>query len=499
MVLLAAASASADDDQRHGAPRVVLLASPGAGHLIPLAEMARRLATDHHGVAPTLVTFAGAAATAEYSAVLSSLPASVATARLPAVPFDDLPADAPVEAVLFELVRRSLPSLRDLLLRWSQTGAVAALVPDFFCVAALTVAEELGVPGYVFLPCSLAALAVMRRAVELHDGDNGDGDYRALPDPLELPGGVSLVNADLPNEFRYATSPVYGQLIETGRLYRRAAGILSNTFQSLERAVVEDMSQKGTGFPPVYAVGPFVRSSSDEESSSACLEWLDKQPAKSVVFVSFGSGGTLSVSQTRELAAGLEMSGHRFLWIVRMPSLNGEAFTFRRNGVGVGDADIDDPLDFLPDGFVERTRDRGLAVAAAWLPQVRVLGHDATAAFVSHCGWNSTLESVSAGVPMVAWPLHAEQRMNAVILEDSVGVALRPRRREAAAVIGREEIAAAVKEVMEEEGRGGGVRRRAREMKEEAARAWSPEGSSRRALEEVAGKWKAAAAAAASK
>ncbi|CAD6215342.1 unnamed protein product [Miscanthus lutarioriparius] len=120
-------------------------------------------------------------------------------------------------------------------------------------------------------------------------------------------------------------------------------------------------------------------------------EWLDRQPTGSVVYVSFGSAGTLSVEQTAELAAGLEDSGHRFLWIVRMPSLEGE----HSDGMGRksrGGGDENDPLAWLPEGFLERTRGRGLAVAS-WAPQVRVLSHPATAAFVSHCGWNSTLES----------------------------------------------------------------------------------------------------------
>ncbi|XP_006648495.2 hydroquinone glucosyltransferase-like [Oryza brachyantha] len=471
-------------------PHVVLLASPGAGHLIPLAELARRL-VKHHGVAATLVTFADLDAPDARSAVLSSLPASVATAVLPALPLDDLPADTPLETLLIELVHRCLPHLREML---RSIRLLAALVPDFFCSAALSVADELGVPGYIFFPSSLAAMSVMSRTVELHDGA-ATGEYRALPDPLELPGGVSLRNAEVPDAFRDSTLPVYGHLVETGRQYRRAAGILVNTFTELEPAAAEDskkVAEKGS-FPPAYPVGPFVRSSSDEASESACLEWLDLQPPLSVVYVSFGSAGMLSVEQTRELAAGLEMSGHRFLWIVRMPSLNGETFALH-NGED-GRSHGEDPLAWLPDGFLERTSSRGLAVAA-WAPQVRVLSHPATAAFVSHCGWNSTLESVAAGVPVIAWPLHAEQKMNAVVLEESVGVALRPRAREeeeddaGGALVTRGEIAAAVKELMDGE-KGRVVRRRARDMEQVAGRVWSPEGSSRRALEEVAAKWKA--------
>lgn len=127
-------------------------------------------------------------------------------------------------------------------------------------------------------------------------------------------------------------------------------------------------------------------------------------------------------------------------------------------------------------------------ISSSW----QVLAHRAVACFVSHCGWNSTLESVAAGVPMVAWPLYAEQKMNAAILTEVTGVALRPAARgNGHGLVTREEIAASVKELMEGE-KGSAVRGRTRELREASKRAWSSEGSSRRALGEVAGKLKAA-------
>ncbi|KAI5010716.1 hypothetical protein ZWY2020_012853 [Hordeum vulgare] len=462
------ASAGAASSERH----VVLLASPGAGHLIPLAELARRL-VEHHGFAATLVTFTDLSS----PEALSGVPACVATATLPSVPLDDLPAGTPMETVLFQLVHRSVPSLRALL---RSVGApLVALVPDFFCSAALPLAAELGVPGYVFVPSNLATIALMRVTLDLHEGVP-QGEYRDLPETIELPGGVLLRRTDLPRSFQSSREPVYGHLVEEGRRYLRADGFLVNTFYEMEPAIVEEFKQAAErgALAPVFPVGPFVRpstSSDDATGSTACIEWLDGQPTGSVVFVSFGSGGSLTMEQTAELAAGLEASGHRFLWVVRMPNLD--------DGNDHGDRGGKNPLAWLPEGFLERTKDKGLAVAA-WAPQVRVLSHPATAVFVSHCGWNSALESVSAGVPMVAWPLYAEQRMNAVVLEGSVGVALRPRARE------RGEIAAVVKELMEGADKGRAVRRQAGDLQQAAARAWSPEGSSRRALEQVAAAWK---------
>ncbi|XP_048560544.1 hydroquinone glucosyltransferase-like [Triticum urartu] len=475
----ASAAAAPPAERLAARPHVILLASPGAGHLIPLAELARRL-VELHGFAATIVTFTNFSA----PELLACLPASVATVALPAVQMDDLPKNG---GVLVELTRRSLPNIRALVRSISNstsTAPLAALVADFMCSTALPIAAELGVPGYLFVPSNLAHVALTRYVIEINEGV-APGEYRDLAVPLELPGGVSLRHADLPDGYR-SKHEGYVQTVEWSRCHCLGDGVLVNTFYEMEPATVEAFKQlavpeQGSGaffFPPVFPVGPSVRRPDRHEPTagefSPCLEWLDRQPAGSVVYVAFGSRGALSVEQTAELAAGLETSGQRFLWVVRMPSTAGG----------------DDPLAWLPEGFLARTSGRGLAVAA-WAPQVRVLAHPATAAFVSHCGWNSTLESVGCGVPMLAWPLYAEQRMNALLLEQNLGMALRvpPSREDGRCLVTRHEIAKAVKELMEGDQK---VRRRAEDLQKAAARAWLPEGPSRRALEEVAVKWKAA-------
>ncbi|KAE8778640.1 hydroquinone glucosyltransferase-like [Hordeum vulgare] len=475
-------------DEPRPLPHVVLLASPGMGHLIPLAELARRLAVDH-GFTATIVTLTNLSDAAADAAVLSSMPAPVSTAVLPAVALDDLPPDVGFGTLMFELLRRSLPHLRALMGSASLASPAAALVCDFFGTAALPLAADLGVPGYVFFPNSFTLVSVMRHLAELHDGA-APGEHRDLPDTLRLQGCVPLRHAELPDGFRDRADPVYAYLVEEARRYGRADGFLVNSFEELEPAVAEafDRDAADGAFPPVYPVGPFVRSSSSSEEADEldCLGWLDRQPAGSVVYVSFGSGGALTVEQTAELAAGLEASGHRFLWVVRMPSHDGNNYALGADG---GHRSNDDPLAWLPEGFLERTKGRGLAVAG-WAPQVTVLAHPATAGFMSHCGWNSTLESLACGVPMITWPLYAEQKMNAAILTELTGVALRPAVSREDGFVSAEEVAATVRELMEGE-KGRAVRRRARQLQEATARACTPEAPSRRALEKVAGKWKA--------
>ncbi|XBI35138.1 hypothetical protein VPH35_120866 [Triticum aestivum] len=204
----------------------------------------------------------------------------------------------------------------------------------------------------------------------------------------------------------------------------RSQGIIVNTFRSLESRAVDAISV-GLCTPPslptphVYCIRPLIKSEEvGVKHDQECLTWLDTQPKASVVFLCFGSRSLFSANQTRELAIGLEASGKRFLWVVRSPprDIDGPAKKLDK----LPDPDLDA---LLPEGFLERTKGTGLVVKS-WAPQRDVLAHDAVGAFVTHCGWNSVLDTLMAGVPMLAWPLYAEQRVNRVFLEKELGLAV---------------------------------------------------------------------------
>jgi hypothetical protein len=246
-------------------------------------------------------------------------------------------------------------------------------------------------------------------------------------------------------------------------------GILVNTFESLEARAVAALGDPrclpaGRVMAPVYCLGPFLGGIGEAKERHGCLAWLEVQPDRSVVFLCFGSTGAANHSeeQIKEIAVGLEKSSHRFLWVVRAPH---------------GDKPDLDAL--LPAGFLDRTDGRGLVVKQ-WAPQAEVLGHGATGAFVTHCGWNSVLEGVTAGVPMLCWPLHSEQKMNKLHMVGEMGVA--------AEMVGWQEglveaseVERKVRMVMEtEEGRE--LRARVSAHKEASAAAWDDGGSSRAAF-----------------
>lgn len=233
----------------------------------------------------------------------------------------------------------------------------------------------------------------------------------------------------------------------------------------------------------MYPVGPIIQTGSNSRvNGSECLRWLDTQPPNSVLYVSFGSGGSLSGDEINELALGLELSNLRFLWV------NVKAPNDRATASYLSGPENEHPENFLPKGFIERTRDRGL-VMCSWAPQVEVLSHNATGGFLSHCGWNSILESVVNGVPMIAWPLFAEQRTNAAMLVDGLKVAMRAEVNENSGIVKKEEIAKVIKSLMEGE-EGKEIRRRMKNLKEAAACAVMEDGSSTKTLSELALKWK---------
>lgn len=242
-----------------------------------------------------------------------------------------------------------------------------------------------------------------------------------------------------------------------------------NTFSELESKIIDSFSSSSQ-FPPVYAVGPILNlkpNNSDESSErSEILRWLDQQPFESVVFLCFGDWGSFNQEQVKEIAIGLEQSGYRFVWSLRQPSSPKGEFQ-----------DPDYIKEVVPEGFLDRTA--GIGRVIGWAPQVEILGHPATGGFISHCGWNSILESVWLGVAIGAWPMYAEQELNAVEMEVELGLAVEIWSETGDGVVGAEKIKSGIKELM---GGDGEVRKMVKVKSEESRRSVMENGSSFTAL-----------------
>ncbi|GAV72129.1 UDPGT domain-containing protein [Cephalotus follicularis] len=374
----------------------------------------------------------------------------------------------------------SLSSLRDLLKSMIASTRLVALVVDFFGTDAFDVANGVNLPSYLFFPSPAMILSFCFYLPKLDEMVSCQ--YRDLREPIQIPGCVAIPGKDLVEAVEDRKSDTYKWFLQICKMYSLAKGIVVNSFMDLEPGAIKAL-QEEPGCPPIYPVGPFVRTGSSDTvgDGSHCIIWLDDQLRGSVLFVSFGSGGTVSRYQLIELALGLEKSGQRFLWVVKSPDDESAKAVF------FGVSSLNDLLNYLPDGFLERTKGRGLVVPS-WAPQAQILSHDSTGGFLTHCGWNSTLESIVNGVPLIAWPLFAEQKMNAVMLTEDIKVALSPKFDENGLVV-REEIAKVVNILMEgEEGKQIGIRMQ--HLKEAAVKALKQEGSSAKALSELALNWK---------
>lgn len=466
-------------------PRVLLLCSPCMGHLIPFAELARRLVADHGLAATLLFASATSAPSEQYLAVAAAVPDAIDLVALPAPPpVAALPPSTPTRERVELAVVSNVPRIREIARELGAAAPLVALVVDMVGVVARDVAAELGVPLYMFFTSPWMTLSLLLHLPEI-DATRA-GEHRDATEPIRLPGCVPIHAHDLPlSMLADRSSNTYAGFLSMAKDVARVDGILVNTFHELEPAVGEGLDGLQLQLP-VHPVGPLVWTRPvGVDNDHKCMSWLDQQPRGSVVYVSFGSGGTLTWQQTAEMALGLELSQCRFIWAVKRPHQSSTIGAFF--GTQKGDEHI--PLDFLPEGFMERTRGMGL-VTQSWSPQTAILGHPSIGCFVTHCGWNSVLESVMNGVPMVAWPLYAEQNMNAAMMEVQVGVAVRAKVG-ADRFIRKEEVANGIRRAMvgEEAER---LRKRSSELRGQSAHALSKDGCSTHVLAQIANNWKCA-------
>jgi pathogen-inducible salicylic acid glucosyltransferase len=227
---------------------------------------------------------------------------------------------------------------------------------------------------------------------------------------------------------------------------------------------------------PLRTIGPTIpsmfldnRIENDKEyglsifkpNTDTYMKWLNDRSKGSVVYVSFGSMAALKVEQMEEIAWGLRMSNRCFLWVVRASE-----------------------EEKLPKNFVEETSEKGLVVR--WCPQLEVLTHEAVGCFVTHCGWNSTLEALSSGVPMVAVPHWSDQSTNAKYIMDIWKMGLKPPVDEKG-LVKQEAIEYCIGEIMEGE-RGEEIKKNALKWRKLAKEAVDEGGSSDKNIEEFVAK-----------
>ncbi|KAE8645802.1 7-deoxyloganetin glucosyltransferase isoform X1 [Cucumis sativus] len=257
-------------------------------------------------------------------------------------------------------------------------------------------------------------------------------------------------------------------IIQEMKRSREASTIILNTFDAIEGDVKDSLSSI---LQSIYTIGPLhmLGNQIDDEKLTAigsnlwaeeseCIEWLNSKQPNSVVYVNFGSITVMTPQQMVEFAWGLADSGKSFLWITR-PDLI------------VGDSAI------MPQEFVTQTKDRSLI--ASWCSQEQVLNHPSIGGFLTHSGWNSTLESICAGVPMISWPFFAEQQTNCRYCCTEWGIGM-----EIDNNVKRNEVEELVRELMDGE-KGKKMKENVMYLRSKAEEAYKPGGSAYKQLDKL--------------
>ncbi|XP_062212462.1 UDP-glycosyltransferase 83A1-like [Phragmites australis] len=379
---------------------VLVLPMPCQGHVTPLMELSHRLVD--HGFEVTFVN-----TEVDHALVVAALQASSGGEaalgdgiRLASIP-DGLADDEDRKDLnkLIDAYSRHMPGYLERLIADMEAAGrprVKWLVGDVNMGWSFEVAKKLGIRVASFWPASLACLAIMLKIPKLiEDGLLNDNGLPQRHETFQLaPGMAPLHTSQL--SWNNAGAPegqhiIFDLITRNNRLNDLAEMVVCNSFHEAEAGAFKL-------FPNVLPIGPLFADREFQKpvghflpEDERCIKWLDARPDRSVVYVAFGSMAIFDPYQFEELAEGLELTGRPFLWVVRPD------FTPGLSKVWLAE-------------FQQRVAGRGMIVS--WCSQQQVLAHRAVACFVSHCGWNSTMEGVRNGMPFLCWPYFCDQYLD---------------------------------------------------------------------------------------
>ncbi|KAK3039075.1 hypothetical protein RJ639_028526 [Escallonia herrerae] len=311
---------------------LVFIPSAGVGHLVSMVEIAKLLISRNEWLSITVLTMK---LPFDFGASPSTKPppppqqAEAETSRIRFVelkPDGDVPT-VPTPTFLFGFISMHKTHVRDIIqnIVHSESTRLAGFVIDMFCTSMIDVANEFGLPTYVFFTSGAGFLGLMLHLQTLRDHHNEDiTEFKDSDAELAVPSFENPVPAKvLPSVVLDKEGGSTASISIFGRL-REAKGIMVNTFTELEPYAVKSLSD-AKDVPPVYTVGPILDINSDKRADDdAVLDWLDDQPKSSVLFLCFGSRGSFDGDQVKEIAYALERSGHRFLWTAEAVVLTAE-------------------------------------------------------------------------------------------------------------------------------------------------------------------------------
>ncbi|TKY73267.1 UDP-glycosyltransferase 89B1 [Spatholobus suberectus] len=305
----------------------------------------------------------------------------------------------------------ALSNLHHPLIHWfhSHPSPPNFIISDMFCGWTQHLASELGIRRLVFSPSGAFAYSTMCLLWKQLPKRENDTDRNEVVSYRTLPNSPKYPWWQVSPLFRsYVAGEPDSEKFRDWYLGNFASwGLVVNSFDSLEKPYL-DFLKRELGHDRVWAVGPLLPEDAKERGGSSTVSvndvvsWLDKMEDRKVVYVCFGSQTILSEDQTEAVESALVKSGVHFIWSIR-EAVNGNQDTVPSSNGNFGNG-------------------KGLVIRG-WAPQVVILRHRAVGAFLTHCGWNSVLESAVAGVPLLAWPMTADQFVDATLLVEELKVA----------------------------------------------------------------------------
>ncbi|XP_057972505.1 UDP-glycosyltransferase 708G1-like [Malania oleifera] len=445
-------------------PHIALFPSAGMGHVTPFLRLAAMLSSRQCTV--TLITTQPVVSAAESNHIshfLSTHP-QIKHLQFHLLPFheSDRTTDDPF-FLQFEAVRRSVHLLHPLLL--DSSPPLSAIFSDFAVAANVgKVSMDLRIPNYVVSTTSANFFALIASLPLLTY--EGNAKLSIGCGNVTIAGLGLLPESSIPPPFFNPNHLFTRITVSNSQYLPEAKGILLNNFQWFEAETLSALNNGSVlrNLPPVLPIGPLQPYEQEKDQE---LPWIDEQPAQSVVYISFGSRTAMSKEQIKELGDGLERSNCRFLWVLKTSKVDTD--------------DKEEITELLGSSFLKRTKNKGVVVQG-WVNQEEVLAHPAIGGFVNHCGWNSVTEAALRGMPMLAWPQHGDQRVNAeVVAKAGLGIWVKDWGWGVGRLVEGEEIGKRIGELMRDEE----LRARAGKVGEEARKAWGFGGSSEKALMEI--------------
>nr|AIL51398.1 glycosyltransferase [Actinidia deliciosa] len=393
---------------------ILIFPYPAQGHMLPMLDLTHQLAI--RGLTITILVTPKNLQTLD--PLLSSHP-SIQTLVLPFPHHSSLPSSVENVRDVGNIgnvpITIALGKLHDPILQWfkSHPTPPVALLSDYFLGWTNQLASQLGIPRITFFSSGAFFTCVLNNIWSNME------TVRTLSVVIfpDLPRSPTFPIDHLTSWCRqYLQSDPDWVFFRHGFIANMSSwGWVFNAFDGLEREYLDHL-RKTMGHIHVWQVGPLHllggertldRVNPESDLSEDVMKWLDGCPDGSVLYVCFGSQKLLKRDQMEALAYGLEQSNFRFIWVVKLAMDQHGGYAY----------------EFTPDGFEDRVSARGI-ILKGWAPQVMILNHRAVGGFLSHCGWNSVLEGVTAGVMILAWPMEGDQFVTARLLVENMGVAI---------------------------------------------------------------------------